>query len=180
MNASLTAMVKHPKDCSRAERQEFIEMVLSGGEVAAATLEGRVCGARLLAFVFEEGNLLGIGALKNPLSSYRAKRAAQAGIPLNVAALRFELGYVFVSPNSRGRKISNLLVAGLLSHLPSAGVWATSRTDNHAMHRTLVNHAFAPYGEPFASDRGEHRLQFFLRSAVDVSIVADAMNVAQG
>ena len=42
-------------------------------------------------------------------------------------------------------------------------IFATSRTDNDAMHRSLERSGFVRDGKPYASDRRPDKLQLFVR-----------------
>ncbi|MDP1670781.1 MAG: hypothetical protein Q8L63_01720, partial [Alphaproteobacteria bacterium] len=56
-----------------------------------------------------------------------------------------------------------------------AGVFATSRTGNIAMHRSLVKLGFEPTGNSFTSGRGKHSLQVFVHHSTQPVIAGDAV-----
>lgn len=174
MSCPPTTVLKHPDECSQIELADFVALVRAGEEVATAILEERVRAAERLTFLFKGKCLLGIAALKNPLSSYRKSVSAKSGFILDAVAFPYELGYVFVLPSARGRRLSNVLVSSIITHIASKGIWATSRTDNHVMHRTLLRYGFAVCGQPYTSGRGKHQLQLFSRPAAQPSAASDA------
>ena len=71
MSHELTVAIKKPYECSQAELQDFVSLVLAGGEVTAAGLEERVRKAQFLVFLTERDCLKGIAAVKNPALGYR-------------------------------------------------------------------------------------------------------------
>ena len=165
MNSSEHIFVKKPSECSDAEVQNFVTQVLSGGAVTALGLESRVISAAFLVFLTQGQCLKGVAALKRPKPMYRKSVSERAGIPLDVAAFPFELGWVFVQPSARGAGLSSKLVSTALSAAPGAGVFATSRSDNTPMHRTLEHLSFIRVGCPYESSRSSHQIQLFIRPA---------------
>ncbi|MGI0134220.1 MAG: GNAT family N-acetyltransferase, partial [Candidatus Micrarchaeaceae archaeon] len=74
-----------------------------------------------------------------------------------------ELGWVFITPDARRQGQSFWLAKDLLTVAGKRGVFATSRTDNVAMHKTLAKLSFSPVGHPYLSPRGGYELQLFIR-----------------
>ncbi len=157
--------VKSPRQCSSNELDDFTAFVLAGGEVIRAGLGERVRNAHALLFMRENTCLVGIAALKSPSVEYRARVFEQSGAALSPLAFPFELGWVFLLPSARGRSLSRHLVQAAADHVADAQVFATSRTDNPAMHASLFGAAFTRHGSDYPSNRGAHRLALFLRSA---------------
>lgn len=165
MNDFIRVVNLEPSACDEKTLADFRALVLAGGEVTSTGLEDRVRSAVRLIFLKVCGCLCGVAALKRPEENYRKKISAQSGIPLPEAEYRFELGWVFVMPSARGRGFSVDLTREALSAAGAAGVFATSRSDNIAMHRALAKFGFEPVGEPYPSDRGDYQLQLFLLHA---------------
>jgi GNAT superfamily N-acetyltransferase len=157
--------VYRPKDCSAEMLEEFCKLVLAGGEVQPAGLAARVKGAAFLAFANEPEGLVGVAALKNPYSDYRTGVFEKTGSGSALAEeYPYELGWAYVDPVARGRGVSTMLVQAL-SKQGAAGVYATSRTLNAAMHRTLKRANFNVCGRPYAStEHPGETIALFLRS----------------
>lgn len=155
---------KLPKECSPQELAEFEALVVEGGEVDPEGLDGRVRRAAALAFLIDEGAILGVAGLKEPGAGYRAKVAK--GSQTNVPADRypFELGWVFVRPGIRGGK-SRMLCDALLSGAHGRGMFATSRVDNPWMHATLEAKGFKRTGDEWPSGQNPANLALFLLEA---------------
>lgn len=152
-----------PRYFSFEELTEFRQAILEGGEVDADGLRDRILSARALVLLREAEKLAATAALKVPVPTYRARVSESAGVELAVAQYPFELGWVYVYPFARGRKYSHEASREALSRRDGRGVFATSRTDNVAMHATLRRLGFGSTGAPYRSRRGDRELQLFLR-----------------
>ena len=158
-------IVKSPDDCLSIEIGAFIAFVRAGGEVSIQGLSERIRDATALVFARVDGLVIGVAALKQPQPSYRRRVSSESGAPIPATEFPYELGWVYVSPESRGKGYSLLLSQAALAKNKGAGVFATSRTDNIAMHRSLAKHGFVATGKPFTSGRGRHLVQVFVRHA---------------
>jgi GNAT superfamily N-acetyltransferase len=158
-------VVKSPRACSDLEIGVFIACVRAGGEVSVQGLVERIRGAAALGFAHRDGLLLGVSALKLPQASYRRRIGSESGTQLRDTQFPYELGWVYVMPDARGKGLSLALSEAVLASSADAGVFATSRTDNNPMHRTLIKLGFQPAGKSFTSGRGKHVLQVFTRDA---------------
>src|SRR5229473_941554 len=163
MNDFIRVVDLQPSACDQKTLDDFKALVLAGGEVTSTGLENRIRSAARLIFLKVCGCLCGVAALKRPERSYREHVSAQSRTPLPEAKYPFELGWVFVMPSARGRGFSNDLTRAALSAAGAAGIFATSRTNNTAMHTALAKFGFERAGEPYPSDRGDHKLQLFVR-----------------
>jgi GNAT superfamily N-acetyltransferase len=163
-------IVKSPAECTNLEIGAFIAFVRAGGEVSTQGLPERIRGAAALAFARVDGLVVGVAALKQPQASYRRRVSTESGAALSAQEFPFELGWVYVSPELRGNGFSFLLSQAALAESNAAGVFATSRTDNIAMHRSLAKLGFEVTGNPFLSGRGKHSLQVFSRHAAQPGI----------
>lgn len=159
-------IVKPPSNCSSIEIGAFIAFVRAGGEVSVQGLPERIRGAAALVFARVESLVIGVAALKQPQASYRCRVSSESGTPLSAAEFPYELGWVYVSPELRRKGLSLLLSQAALAESKGAGVFATSRTDNIAMHRLLAKLGFESTGNPFTSGRGKHSLQVFVRQQI--------------
>jgi GNAT superfamily N-acetyltransferase len=158
-------LAKTPQQCTNIEIGAFIAFIRAGGEVAIQGLNERIRGAASLVFVRTEGMVVGVAALKIPQESYRRRVSTDSGAPLAATNFPYELGWVFVSPEYRGNGLSLLLSQAALRECKGFGVFATSRTDNVAMHKQLLKLGFVAVGHPYTSGRGKHSLQVFANSA---------------
>lgn len=174
MSVDQTLVAKKPRCFTEVELQDFIAMVRAGGKVGGAVLEKNVRNAECLVFLRQGSCLSGVAALKNPLLSYRKTIKSKSGIAVKASEVPFELGYVFVLPSARGQGFSVELTRAALSAAGGKGVFATSCTNNEAMHKTLWKFGFVEAGSPYRSGRGGHRLQLFVRHAAQPGTAGDA------
>lgn len=156
-------VVKAPAGCTPQEIGDFAAFVMMGGEVIVQGLEGRVRSAECLSFLRESSGLAGVAGLKHPSQNHRREVAECTGVSLPAASFPFEIGWVFILPDARGLGLSLPLCQPLVEAAGSKGIFATSRTDNHGMHKTLQKLGFAFAGAPYKSPHGVHGLQLFLR-----------------
>jgi GNAT superfamily N-acetyltransferase len=162
---AIRADIIQGRSFSETEISRFVELVLEGGEVPERPLRTNVPKAKCLVMLFEEEQLVGVAALKNPQDSYRARLSTNSGASVSAAAFPYELGYIFVTPAARGNGYGEHLVASTLMAAGSHGIFATSRADNTAIHKTLCRNGFAPTGNPYSSKDGKRELQLFCRAA---------------
>jgi GNAT superfamily N-acetyltransferase len=136
---------------SERELDDFIALVLQGGEVTSAKLEERIRKAERLILLSAAGCLRGIGALKKPHATYRRSVASRSGACLPVSEYPFELGWIFISPSYRRQGLASSIVEAAVSVANGGGIFATSRSENIAMHKPLQTHSFIPTGRPYPS-----------------------------
>lgn len=162
----MSTIAKAPSKCSEEELKIFFQLVKSGGEVALDGLEDRIKTAEMLVFHYAGDQLVGVAALKNPAARHRSSvfRESKANLPADT--FPFELGWVVVTPQYRGKGCSRCLVATALKAAEGQNVFATSPIDRTFMHRTLERYGFTREGGPYLSRRRAQSLQLFVRLAV--------------
>lgn len=158
--------VGEPASFAEADLDDFTAFVLAGGEVTAKGLRERVARAAHIAFARENECLLGVAGLKKPDQSYRTRIEKSANAKLPAETLPLELGWIFVLPSARGRKLSAALCRPLVAEAESRGIFATSRTENTPMHRTLEKLGFKRVGREWPSKENDANLVLFIRNAV--------------
>lgn len=163
-NASAVRIdLKRPTECSSVELKLFYDTVSQSGEVTEIGLRQRILSAQALAIAYEQGCLVGVAALKVPNPNYRQNTFSKAKTALSPEQFPDELGWVFIHEAYRGRKISYRLVQELIATSHS-NIYATSRSLNANMHRTLERAGFSRYGSEFLSDMNSgEKLMLFAR-----------------
>ena len=160
----MSVAVKDPAECSTRELDQFRNFVVKGGEVARGGLTARIRDAEALAFLTVQGTLAAIAALKNPAENYKRGVFERAGLTQSIDFYRYELGWVFVAEQFRNNGFSSQILKELLASADSQGVYATSTTDNEAMHKSLQHQAFCRTGESWPStNQPAKRLCLFVR-----------------
>ena len=155
-----------PSAFSPLEIDDFVALVLAGGEVTPDGLRARVMRAAHIAFLRENDCLLGVGGLKKPSNNHRREIELGAKVTLGAETVPFELGWVFILPSARNRKQSFPLCRALVSATNGMGTFATSRSGNEGMHRTLTKLGFSRVGSEWPSRQNDDNLMLFLKNAV--------------
>lgn len=148
------------------EIDDFVALVLAGGEVDSNGLKGRVMKAAHIAFLRENDCLLGVGGLKKPSDHHRNDVELGSKTKLSAETVPFELGWVFILPSARNRKLSFPLCQPLVSAANGKGIFATSRLNNEGMHHTLKKLGFIRAGSEWPSKQTDGTLALFLKNAV--------------
>jgi hypothetical protein len=145
----------------------FRQLVLAAGEVNPNTLPALYDNALALAFARVDGEIVGIGALKRPLTSYRDKVFERAKSRLAPESFEFELGWFHVLGKFEGNRISSRMVERLMPWAEGTSVYATSRINNSAMHAALTRHGgFKPEGSEYRSSQGDVPIRLFVRRSI--------------
>ncbi len=167
-------VAKPPEAFSEPEILDFMALVHAGNEVENVVLERNVRNAKCLVFGRQASCLVGVAALKIPLSSYRQNIESKVVVALNEMEFPFELGYVFVLPSARLQGLAMKLCQAGLSLAEGRGVFATVRTNNDGMTMVLAKVGFSKAGQPYLSRRGDYRIQLFVRHVTQQVVPEDS------
>jgi GNAT superfamily N-acetyltransferase len=160
----LTSSILLPIDCTPQALADFGKLVIEAGTVDPQGLAQRIRDSSRLLFLRESnGQLIGVGALKHPLLSYRSKVFAKAQATAPSDEYRIELGWVAVAKSHQGRGLSRRIIGQLVSLAENENLFATTRADARAMH-FATDYGFNPAGKPYPSGRG-YDLVLYLRTA---------------
>ena len=157
-----------PADCTPQALTDFETLVTEAGTVDPQGLTERIRDASRLLFLRESnGQLVGVGALKHPLSSYRSRVFAMAGIPTLSNEYLVELGWIAVAKSHEGRGLSRRIVGQLIDVAENQNLFATTQADARTM-RFAADYGFKPGGKPYPSGCG-YDLILYLRNAEKAS-----------
>lgn len=143
------------------ELNTFERLVHEGGEVIAAGLRQRIEQAEKLVFL-KENECVGVAAIKNPNAKYKSGVFTKAGISEKNNVFKYELGWLYVIPSARGNGFGRELMIKVTDFLNGTGCFATTRENNKAMHRLLIQYSFNPVGSAYQSDNGDYSLVLYL------------------
>jgi predicted GNAT family N-acyltransferase len=150
----LSSSIVSPADCTRQDLADFENLVIKARTVDLQGLTQRIRDASKLLFLRESnGQLVGVGALKKPLLSYRNKVFAKARATARSEEYRIELGWVAIAKAHQGRGLSRRIISQLISLAENENVFATARADARAM-RFATDYGFKPAGKPYPSGHG--------------------------
>lgn len=150
-----TIAIKSPSDLTKSELNSFADLILEGGQINSPKniLIENIKNCELVAQLHIDGKLAGIGAIKLPRPSYHNRVFTKAGISNLQKNYEKELGYIFTSPEFRGRKISTKVLNSLLEKLNDQKVFAT--TKSQFMRAILIESGFKKKGNTYQNDDGE-------------------------
>lgn len=158
-----------PSHCSGQELADFEKLITEAGAVDPVGLTQRIRDASRLLFLREtNGEIVAVGALKHPVSGYRTRVFAKAGIATLSDQYRIELGWVAVAKSQQGRGLSRRIIGDLIRLADSQNLFATTRADSRAI-RLAADYGFKPAGNPYPSGRG-YDLVLYLRNAGESGI----------
>jgi GNAT superfamily N-acetyltransferase len=164
----LNSLILFPSECSAQGLADFERLVLEGGAVDPQGLAERIRNASRLLFLREpDGQLVGVGALKQPRSAYRDTVFAKARATVPSDEYPVELGWVVVAKSHQGRGLSARIIGELLLLAKNENVFATTRVGDRAM-RFACAHGFEPNGNSYPSGRG-YDLALYLHNAASQS-----------
>jgi hypothetical protein len=137
-------------------------MVREGFSGSDESLPGRIDRARLLAFYYSADICAAVAGLKAPDRDFRRELFDRASVTADPAVFKLELGWVYVIPPHRRKRIAEGLCRQLLGSVSGCSVFATTRPDNVPMKRILGSLGFTRVGEPFP--RRDEQMVVFLQS----------------
>ena len=164
----VTSFIVSPSDCTPQALADFESLLTEVATVEPEGLTQRIRHASQLLLLRESnGQLVGVGALKHPLSSYRTRVFAMAGIAVLSDEYPVELGWVAVAKSHEGRGLSRRIIGELIDVAENQNLFATTRADARTM-RFAADYGFKPAGKPYPSGR-RYDLILYLRNAEKAS-----------
>ena len=159
----VSSSIRSPAECTPQALADFEKLLMEAGTVDPQGLTQRIGDASRLLFLRESnGQLVGVGALKHPLLSYRSRVFAEARAIASADEYPIELGWIAVAKSHQGRGLSRRIIGQLMSLAENENVFATARTDPRAM-RFAADYGFKLAGKPYPSGRG-YDLILYLRN----------------
>jgi predicted GNAT family N-acyltransferase len=154
-------IIKKPQDCSTLELDEFISLVIEGGQVDNTGINNRVKNSLSLGFVYSaEKKLIAVAAIKIPTEHYKSEVFRKSKTLENSSEYFLELGWIYVSESYRGQGISQNLCSELIQNA-NQPTFATTACDNVPMQSVLVKLGFEKSGQPYLGNN--RSLDLFLR-----------------
>lgn len=157
----METIIKKPKDCSESEINIFCNMVQQGDEVTAEGLRPRILRAEKLIFITDK-KCVAVGAIKNPNKGYKDRIFNKAKATGSDQYL-FELGWIFVDPNVRRKRLGQTLMNAIMENLLDKKCYATIRENNGDMLSLLEKFHFLQLGQSYKSDNGNYALVIYAK-----------------
>ena len=155
---------KKPSECSDNDLNSFEVLVRKGDEVNPIGLSDRIRNAERLIFLVEDdGVLSGVAALKKPLANYKNKVFNNSESIENADEFNFEVGWIYIEEDFRGRKYSQLLLEEVLKLVGENRIYATTRENNERMRKTNSRFGLEQSGHSYPSNNGNYNLVLYVR-----------------
>jgi len=139
---------KCPAACSDQDIEEFVHLVLEGGQVQEGGLRDLVMEAQWLGFGRIDGVLNSVAAIKAPRDSYRNRVFRKAKAAEDPTEFDVEFGWAFTRTRYEGHGLASGL-ADLLLRGINAPILATTGEKNGGMRHILEKRMFCKSGEPY-------------------------------
>lgn len=124
-----------PRDLPPGYLEEIVRMVAAGGSVDTRFVKHNLERAHLIAYVEEQGVIIGNSSLKHPREEYIDAVSRQSGIDLHDF---LERGYTSVRPDYRGLGIGARLLAGLTERAGERKIFSVIAEQNIATQKMAI------------------------------------------
>lgn len=139
----------------KAEQLAVAQLVVNGKAVVGTVeqLLARLKRTRCVALLREAGTdrIIAVATLKQPDAAYRRKTFTKAVVPIAGFEAALELGYVVITDDMRGKKLSGDLVSVIVMNITEP-TFAT--TDSNTMRNNLTRSGFIQQGEQWQGKNG--------------------------
>src|SRR5436309_1189531 len=137
-----------------------VSVIREGCAVDASSAAKQLPKAKSVATVRANGQIVGVGAVKNSRPDYASDIAKKSGFPFDSNML--ELGYVTRSPSHRGHRLSEQIVGKLIEAVKGVPLFAT--TSHETMKGTLSNAGFVQQGHAWTG-RNKNEISLWVKQA---------------
>lgn len=131
----LSYAFKRPEDLPEGHLDEIVRMVAAGGSVNTQFVKHNLERAYLIAYVEEEGVIVGNSSLKHPREEYMDAVSSQSGIDLHNF---LERGYTSVRPEYRGLGVGVKLLQGLTERAGDYKIFSVIAESNIATQKMAI------------------------------------------
>jgi GNAT superfamily N-acetyltransferase len=153
-------LIKSPAKLTKSELKQIYQLITTGGEVSSLGLLERMKEAKLFAFYVLNNKIISVRALKVPLTSYRTRIFASAGVPTLASNYDYEGGWSYTLPEYRNKGLSAQLYRKLLEN--ESNIYTTTRVSNKSIIRVLEKLGFKRIGKTYPG-RDNQQIQLWVQ-----------------
>lgn len=151
MNPPSDITVTLPGNLTAEDLAQCLAVIKEGDAVNIESATEELPLAKFVAVHRVDGTIVAVGAIKRQRGWYAGDVGKKSGV--EVATDMHELGYVSVTENQKGKKLSKRITASLLEAFQGRPLFAT--TSSERMKSALADAKFEQRGEPWPGQKGE-------------------------
>lgn len=153
-----------PIDCSAAFINQFVKIVLEGGEVPIGNLRRGIPMAEMLFFTGLPGKLMGVSAIRYANEFYHKHLFEQAGVPEMYNPYSVEVCWLCVLPEFRGKGVWSNNKRARLAYLDNRPYHAIHRAENELISDPIKQTVYNQAGSDFYSKTSNDKLRLFVNN----------------
>jgi len=157
-------ILRRPIDCAPKLLQNFIDIVLIGGEVPVANLRRGVPSADMLFFAVLEKQIIGVSCLRYPNANFHKHLFEKAGVPEMYNPLSLEACWLCVKPEYRGVGAWSSIFKARTEYTEGRPTHALHRADNKLVSDPVKNMGYSQAGIDFYADTSDDKLCLIVKN----------------
>lgn len=143
--STVKIFIKKPNDCSKEEKQSFIDLVVSGDQNTPSHVRNSFKRLIWVGLLYEDDEIKAVSSLKQG----NFEPFDKAGVEEEADNYPYEVGFSFTDPSSRGKGYNKLLKKKLFDKVGNKGIYATIRVTNKESMIVNTKLGFEPLGQPY-------------------------------
>jgi RimJ/RimL family protein N-acetyltransferase len=143
--SNIKVFIKKPSDCSKEEKRNFIELVVSGNQNTPSHVRNSFNKLVWVGLLYEDDEIKAVSSLKKGDPDI-FDRAESEEDPKDYP---YEVGFSFTDHNSRGKGFNKILKKELFDKVGNRGIYATIRVTNKESMAVNTKIGFRPVGKPW-------------------------------
>jgi len=155
----MQCIITNYTNCSNEEIKTIASLIIRGGEVNTQTLDQKLRRAISIGVVKDNNKIIGTASIKLPKKTYLRNVFVKSNSETIQEKFRYELGYIFVDPDYRGKHLGYSLCKCLIDSFGEHSLFATTRTDNGPMRHILQLLGFQATGNFYEGRNGVSAIQ---------------------
>lgn len=139
-------VIKKPSECTKSEKDDFISLVLSGGQNNPNYVKNSFSELVWVGLLYVGNEVKSVSAIKHGRNIDIFKKA---GVKSEANKYPYEVGFSYTDEDSRGMGYNKRLKVELFNKIGSKGIYCTIRTNNTESMIVNKKLGFEPLGIPY-------------------------------